>query len=389
MTIATRPRRAGEYELDELIGEGAFGHVYRAHHPVIGKKAAVKVLREQFSTDPGFVKRFIDEARAVNQIRNRHIVDIFSFGQLDNGQHYIVMEWLDGMTLKDYLAKHSRMPLDVALEVFSGVARALDAAHAVSIVHRDLKPANIFLTFLEDGTCFAKLLDFGVAKLLGEPSSEGATITGTPVGTPAYMSPEQAYGHSIDHRSDLYCLGVVVHHALTGKRLFSAPTTLELMMKHATEPPPAMSSVSDLPALLDQPVLRMLQKNPADRPSSARAAMDALAAAASSADKTVRLAEDSLPATQSMPTLVERPAQVDPTLPLTVAPRRVPSLLFLVVVAAIALAVGAAMYSVRSHDAAVQSSSPVEWRGVAPITSKATTTAQPAENSRTPSSTAP
>ena len=272
----------GEYRVERRIGEGAFGAVYGAVHPLIGKRAAIKVLRPQFSADARVVSRFVSEARAVNHIRHRHIVDIFSFGELESGLQYFAMEWLDGMTLRDYLAEHGRMELGLALELFRAVARALDAAHAAGIVHRDLKPANIFLTFVEDGGCFPKLLDFGIAKLLGDEPLEHRTRTGAPMGTPAYMSPEQCYGRSVDARSDVYALGVVIHHTLTGARLFQGDTTLDLLVQHATATPAPMSEVCrELPAALDEPVLRMLEKEPAARPASAGEAVEALLRGAS------------------------------------------------------------------------------------------------------------
>ena len=130
----------GEYEVEQMLGEGGFGRVYRAVHPVIGKAVAIKVLGREYSSRPEIVSRFIAEARAVNQIRNRHIVDIFAFGELPDGRQYFVMELLEGATLDQYLSAKGRLPIHEALPVLQGVARALDAAHAAGIAHRDLKP---------------------------------------------------------------------------------------------------------------------------------------------------------------------------------------------------------------------------------------------------------
>ncbi len=141
----------GEYRIEGKLGQGGFGAVYRAVHPLIGKAAAVKVLHKQFSSNPQMVSRFIAEARAVNQIRNRNIIDIFSFGALEDGRQYYVMELLDGMTLDAYVKKKGRLSPEEAIPLLRGVARALDAAHASGIAHRDLKPENIFLLFDEDG----------------------------------------------------------------------------------------------------------------------------------------------------------------------------------------------------------------------------------------------
>ncbi len=257
----------GEYRIEEKIGEGGFGKVYRAVHPVIGKQAAVKVLNQQFSSNPTVVARFVAEARSVNQIRHRHIIDIFSFGTLPDGQQYFVMELLDGITFDKYLKQHGPLAPEQALSILRNIGRALDAAHAADVVHRDLKPENVFLSFDEDGGCHPKLLDFGIAKLLDEQSTEYRTRTGTPMGTPYYMSPEQCRGRGVDHRTDVYSFGAMTHEVLTGQRPFVGESMMDLMFKHAKEDPPTMSSTRPgLPAELDGPVLRMLAKDPNDRP---------------------------------------------------------------------------------------------------------------------------
>src|SRR5262249_29514066 len=152
------------------LGEGGFGAVYKAVHPLIGKTAAVKILNRQYSSNPQMVSRFIAEARAVNQIRHKNIIDIFSFGVLADGRQYFVMELLEGMPFDRYIDTHGRLAPEVALPILRQVARALDAAHAQQIVHRDLKPENIYLTFDEDGGVHPKLLDFGIAKLTTDAS---------------------------------------------------------------------------------------------------------------------------------------------------------------------------------------------------------------------------
>ncbi|HRI71204.1 MAG TPA: serine/threonine-protein kinase, partial [Polyangium sp.] len=205
----------GEYRIERKIGEGGFGAVYSAVHPVIGKSAAIKVLSPQFSADPVMVSRFISEARAVNQIRNRGIIDIFAFGKLDDGRQYYIMELLEGKTLEEYLRERGRLRPAEALPLLRQIGRALDAAHAAGIAHRDMKPENVFLVFDEDGTILPKLLDFGIAKLLGD-SQQSKTRTGTPMGTPLYMSPEQCRGKQVDHRTDIYSFGVMTHVMLTG-----------------------------------------------------------------------------------------------------------------------------------------------------------------------------
>ena len=281
----------GEYRIESKLGEGGFGCVYRAVHPLIGKTAAIKVLNRQYSSSPQMVSRFIAEARAVNQIRHRNIIDIFSFGSLEDGRQYYVMELLEGMPCDAYITQRGRLGPEEAIPVLRGVARALDAAHATGIAHRDLKPENIFLVFDEDGHTFPKLLDFGIAKLLGDSGiSSHKTRTGTPMGTPHYMSPEQCRGKNLDHRTDIYSFGVLAHTVLTGQVPFDGDDVMDILFKQINEKAPRMSSVCpDLPAALDAPVLHMLEKDPAARPVSLTAAVDALAKAASEAGYAVQV----------------------------------------------------------------------------------------------------
>ncbi|WP_437893165.1 serine/threonine-protein kinase [Sorangium sp. So ce124] len=272
----------GEYRVEAKIGAGGFGTVYRAIHPVIGKAAAIKVLSRQCSANPQLVSRFVAEARAVNQIRHRNIIDIFSFGALEDGRHYYVMELLEGMTLDAYRRKRGRLPPAEALPILVKIARALDAAHAAGIAHRDLKPENVFLVFDEDGAIFPKLLDFGIAKLLGE--SSGAvhkTRTGHLIGTPLYMSPEQCRGKNVDHRTDIYSFGILAHELLAGAPPFDAENAFDLLIKHTSEAAPPVSTVAThLSPALDAPLLRMLEKDPASRPASLLEATVALVEAA-------------------------------------------------------------------------------------------------------------
>ncbi|APR77710.1 serine/threonine protein kinase [Minicystis rosea] len=271
--------------------EGGFGAVYRAVHPLIGKAAAIKVLNKQYSSNPQMVSRFVAEARAVNQIRNRNIIDIFSFGALSDGRQYYVMELLDGSPMDAYLHRKGRLSPEEAMPIFRGIARAIDAAHAAGIAHRDLKPENVFLVIEDDETVFPKLLDFGIAKLLGESAtSSHKTRTGAPLGTPYYMSPEQCRGRNVDHRTDLYSFGVLVFVSLTGKLPFEGEDVMELLIKHTSAPPPKPSEVCPgLPAALDAPVLAFLEKDPAQRPASLGAGLDALAQAAASAGFDVKV----------------------------------------------------------------------------------------------------
>jgi serine/threonine-protein kinase len=266
----------GEYKIEAKIGDGGFGTVYRAVHPVIGKSAAIKVLNRQYSSNPQMVARFISEARSVNKIRHKNIVDIFAFGTLDDGRRYYVMELLEGMPLDDLLAKRGALDPVTALPLLRSVARALEAAHANGVVHRDLKPENIFVVSDEHGHATAKLLDFGIAKLLDD-TQVTRTRTGVPMGTPLYMSPEQCRGRGIDHRTDVYSFGIVIYRALTGRLPFESEDLMELLVQQATTPPRAPSEIN--PALspeADAAILAFLEKDPARRPQSLLQGFDAL-----------------------------------------------------------------------------------------------------------------
>jgi serine/threonine-protein kinase len=271
-------QEVGEYRIESVLGQGGFGTVYAAVHPLIGKRVAIKVLARKYSADPDVVSRFVAEARAVNQIRHRNIIDIFAFGQLTDGRHYYVMEYLEGMPLDLYLKERGPLPLDEALPILRAIARALDAAHAKGIAHRDLKPENIFLAHDTDGEMFPKLLDFGIAKLLApDDNARHRTGTGVPLGTPYYMSPEQCRGRDVDHRTDIYSFGIVCYRVLTGTFPFEAPDYLELLFKQINEePPPPSSRNRQLPKTVDAAIALMMQKDPANRPASVLEAVIAL-----------------------------------------------------------------------------------------------------------------
>jgi serine/threonine-protein kinase len=269
----------GEYRIEGLLGKGGFGTVYAAVQPVIGKQVAIKVLARRYSADETVVRRFVDEARAVNQIRHRHIIDIFSFGTLADGRHYYVMEYMDGETLDQYLRANGPMPLDKAVVVLRAIARALDAAHAKGIAHRDIKPENIFLAHDADGSVFPKLLDFGIAKLLvSDDDVRVRTNTGVPLGTPLYMSPEQCRGRNVDHRTDIYSFGIVAYRVLTGVLPFDGDDYMELLNKQTHEEPiPPSKRNPMLSPMIDAAIAWMMRKDPAERPRTVIEGLDALA----------------------------------------------------------------------------------------------------------------
>jgi serine/threonine-protein kinase len=263
-------RTIGNYVVQQKIGEGGMGAVYLAEHPRIRRQVAIKVLLPQFSSNPAVVARFFNEARAANEIRNEHIIDIIDFGELaDDGSSYIIMEWLDGRSLNSELQAAGRFPVPRAIHVARGIARALAAAHAHGIVHRDLKPDNIFLLRRAEDPDFVKVLDFGIAKLTQQANGQedfAKTQTGAILGTPAYMSPEQCRGLTIDHRTDIYALGCILYHMLAGRLPFDAPALGELLLKHITEIPPSPRSMDpSIPPNVDLAVMKALEKDPNNR----------------------------------------------------------------------------------------------------------------------------
>ena len=262
--------RLGEYELRQRIGVGGMGLVYDGIQPLIGKRVAVKVLRPELAAAEEQVARLLAEARAVNAIRHRGIVDIFGFGQVPDGRQYIIMEYLEGIALDAYLADKGRIPVAEVLDVLDEVLSALGAAHGAGVVHRDLKPSNIFLVLQPDGSRYVKLLDFGLAKV-GLPAGRTAqTRTDMVVGTPEYMAPEQARGQPVGPMTDLYALGVVAFEMVTGRLPFTGSSPVDLLMKHVDARPPRPSEfVPELPAALDAFILQMLTKDPEARPGSA------------------------------------------------------------------------------------------------------------------------
>jgi serine/threonine protein kinase len=259
----------GSYQIIRKLGEGGMGAVYLAHHALLGRRAAIKVLHPNLSARADIVNRFFNEARAATSISDPGIVQIFDFGYHTDGSAYIVMEYLEGEPLDARLGKLGRIPVVDALRLTRQIASSLAAAHAQNIVHRDLKPENIYL--VRDPEVASgerpKILDFGIAKLSDDHPGKVKTHTGALMGTPIYMSPEQCRGASeLDHRSDIYALGCVLFHLITGTPPFDGEGMGDIIAAHIKEAPPAASSrVPGITTAVDSLVLRCLAKRPADR----------------------------------------------------------------------------------------------------------------------------
>lgn len=262
------------------------GEVYLGEHPDIGRKVAIKVLISSLSKDREMSERFVAEARAVNKINHPNIIQIFDFGTLPDERLYYTMEHLDGRELTDIIKNEAPLTLARATNILSQITAALDAAHAVGIVHRDLKPDNIFVCKGPTGE-IVKVLDFGIAKLLGPGlGSQHKTTTGMIMGTPMYMSPEQASGDidNITPRSDIYAMGIIAYELLSGAQPFQAPSVALLLAKHITEPPiPLAQTTKGLPSSVCSAVETALIKNPQQRYPTAGDFFRAYSAAAAEA----------------------------------------------------------------------------------------------------------
>ncbi|MBL0218635.1 MAG: serine/threonine protein kinase [Myxococcales bacterium] len=269
--------RIGSWRVASLLGAGGMGRVYKAVQPEIGARVAIKVLKREAAADPDLVERFFNEARAVNVIRHDSIVDVIDLGRLPDGAPYIVMEFLEGASLNALLRRPGRLPLGTFARWMAEALDALATAHAKDIVHRDLKPDNVFIS----PTGRVTVLDFGIAKLGGLAGLVGGTTqTGSLLGTPAYMAPEQARSQPVDPRADLYAMGVILFEGATGQQPFSAASLYELLDLHVKTAPPSPRSLEPtLPEAFEAVILRALAKDPAERFASALAMKTALLAA--------------------------------------------------------------------------------------------------------------
>ena len=292
---------AGKYLVEKLIKRGGMGAVYQGKHVLMDKTVAIKVLRPALAVDDDVVARFSREAKAASRISHPHAVSVTDFGESENGIVFLVMEYLDGRTLKEIIRSEGAMPLTRVVEIIRQVTGALDAAHGQGVVHRDLKSDNIMLS-QTDGGDWAKVLDFGIAKIQQPEGVRDNDITAANlvIGTPQYMSPEQcSQTQPLDARSDIYSLGVIIYEMLAGRVPFTGESATMIMMQHVQDPPPSvLATRPDLPPAVDGVITRALAKVPADRFQTAGELFAALSTAAG---------EDVVAAPRSMETVASVP----------------------------------------------------------------------------------
>lgn len=260
---------AGKYEVEKELGEGASGKVYLVRHTDLGIHYALKVL-DRSLTDQRFLDRFKREAEVLCKFTHPGSVQLRDFGRTESGAYYMAMDFCEGVTLKKVIEKQGELPVRRALTIMEQLLQTLGAAHKRGIVHRDVKPENLMLLKDEDGREVVKVLDFGIAKLRESGSDSSMTMEGASIGTPQYMSPEQASGEKdLDHRVDLYSAGIMLYEMLTGKPPFVGQTVLQTLILHLTQKPAPFAEEYGFPEVIETLVLRALEKNRETRYQSA------------------------------------------------------------------------------------------------------------------------
>lgn len=278
-------KRYGQYQLVNKLGSGGMGDVYLAEHVLMKRPCALKLIRAGSSTDPRALARFEREVKTTASLTHPHTIEIYDYGHTDDGTFYYVMEYLPGLSLAELLEQYGPLPPARVIFLLRQACSALAEAHAAGLIHRDMKPGNLHVSE-RGGLCdFVKVLDFGLVKQVRKSTDAQLTAEHVISGTPLYMAPEQALGQPLDVRSDLYALGAIAYHMLTGRPPFPRDNPLEAMMAHAREEVPPLADLqSDIPDDLQQVVLRCLAKEPAARFADASELERALAACAAVGD---------------------------------------------------------------------------------------------------------
>lgn len=264
------PTLPEQYEVMGKVSEGGMGAIYKVKNRYMGGNFAVKVLHRECANDEEMRQRFIFEAKAASTLKHPCICPVHDFGII-NGVPYLVMDWIDGVSLERKLRRDGPLAALEAIHIFQQIAAALAVAHQHMVVHRDLKPENIMLTRIGgEGRMAVHIVDFGIAKVVSNEGddvvrSQGLTKSGVVLGTPLYMSPEQALGKPVDQRSDIYSFGCLMYAALSGKPPFVGETFVDTANKHISEPPPTIHQDLKVPADLRLIMLRAMEKKPEDR----------------------------------------------------------------------------------------------------------------------------
>jgi tRNA A-37 threonylcarbamoyl transferase component Bud32 len=286
-------KQLGQYRLKRLLGSGGMGDVYLAEHQMMKRPCAVKVIRPEKAGDPQVLARFEREVRATAKLSHWNSIDIYDYGRTPDGTFYYVMEFLPGHNIGELVRGHGPLPASRILYLMRQVCDALAEAHSHGLVHRDIKPANIYCAYRGGVFDVAKLLDFGLAKPLTDANDSGLTQEGSITGSPLFMSPEQAGSEEVDGRSDVYSLGAVMYYMATGKAPFEYASPLKVMIAHASEDPePPRYLNGDIPAELEEVILRSLEKRPADRYQTVAELREALDRVPVESEWTARMAAD-------------------------------------------------------------------------------------------------